>query len=138
VTEPRYAIGELASRGGVSRRTVRYYVQEGLLPSPFGVGRGDHYGPQHLERLLRIKAMQEAGLELQEIREAIEGGTRVPPEPNPAPALEPWRRITLSPGVELHVAQDVALPPRARLRELAEWCRQHFTTARHSKEERDA
>jgi hypothetical protein len=52
--------------------------------------------------------------------------------------LEPWHRITLAPGVELHIAQDVALPPPARLRELAEWCRQHFTTARQSKEDSDA
>jgi len=138
VTEPRYAIGELAFRGGVSRRTVRYYVQEGLLPSPFGVGRGDHYGPQHLERLLRIKTMQEAGLGLQEIREAFAAGKSPAADPTPVVRLEPWRRIVVSPGVELHIAQDVALPPPARLRELAEWCRQHFTTVRTSKEENDA
>ena len=38
----RYNIDELADLGGVSRRTVRYYVQEGLLPAPLGVGRGRH------------------------------------------------------------------------------------------------
>ena len=32
--EGRYDIDELADLGGVSRRTVRYYVQEGLLPAP--------------------------------------------------------------------------------------------------------
>ena len=57
----RYAIGDLADLGGVSRRTVRYYVQEGLLPAPFGVGRGNHYGPEHLDQLLRVKALQEWG-----------------------------------------------------------------------------
>ncbi len=59
--EPRYAIGDLADLGGVSRRTVRYYVQEGLLPTPFGVGRGNHYGPEHLDRLLRVKALRKPG-----------------------------------------------------------------------------
>ena len=65
---PRYAIGDLAELGGVSRRTVRYYVQENLLPAPLGVGRGNHYGPAHLDRLLKVKALQEAGRSLDEIR----------------------------------------------------------------------
>ncbi|MBA2355458.1 MAG: MerR family DNA-binding transcriptional regulator, partial [Acidobacteria bacterium] len=39
-----YAIGDLAALGGVSRRTVRYYVQGGLIPPPEGLGRGNHYG----------------------------------------------------------------------------------------------
>ena len=71
--EPRYAIGDLADLGGVSRRTVRYYVQEGLLPTPFGVGRGNHYGPEHLNQLLRVKALQEAGRTLDEIRRTLNG-----------------------------------------------------------------
>src|SRR6478609_8886644 len=67
---PRYAIGDLADLGGVSRRTVRYYVQEGLLPAPLGLGRGNHYTREHLDQLLRVKAMQEAGHTLDEIKSA--------------------------------------------------------------------
>jgi DNA-binding transcriptional MerR regulator len=37
-----YAIGDLAELAGVSRRTIRYYVQEGLVPAPLGLGRGSH------------------------------------------------------------------------------------------------
>ena len=70
--EPRYAIGDLADLGGVSRRTVRYYVQENLLPPPFGVGRGNHYGRAHLDQLLRVKALQESGRTLDEIRREIQ------------------------------------------------------------------
>ena len=70
--EPRYAIGDLADLGGVSRRTVRYYVQEDLLPPPFGVGRGNHYGRAHLDQLLRVKALQEVGRTLDEIRREIQ------------------------------------------------------------------
>ena len=64
-------VAELADLGGVSRRTVRFYVQEGLLQPPLGVGRGRHYGPEHLKRLLEVKALQEQGRSLSEIREAI-------------------------------------------------------------------
>lgn len=126
----RYAIGELATLGGVSRRTVRYYVQEGLIPPPLGLGRGNHYTPEHLEQLLRVKALQENGQPLVEIRRALD---QAPNRRNVAdakreelPSRSLWRRLTVMPGVELHVASTVRLPPPARLRELAEWCRLHF------------
>jgi DNA-binding transcriptional MerR regulator len=125
----RFSIDELADLGGVSRRTVRYYIQEGLLPPPLGVGRGRHYGQPHLDRLLDVKSLQEAGLSLDEIR----AGRRPQPGGRPAPRspqLFPrstWRRLELAPGVELHVAQDVKLPASGRLEELAEWCRTHLS-----------
>ena len=72
MADERYAVGELADLGGVSRRTVRYYVQEGLIPAPLGVGRGDHYGREHLDRLLQVKALQEAGRSLDEIRQLLD------------------------------------------------------------------
>jgi DNA-binding transcriptional MerR regulator len=145
VDVPRYAIGDLADLGGVSRRTVRYYVQEGLLPAPFGVGRGNHYGPQHLDQLLRVKAMQEAGRTLDEIRRALNGAERgrLPlrakaAEPHAALERTAWRRLTLAPGVELHVSGEVRLPPPGKLSELASWCRQHFASTGRNDEESDA
>jgi DNA-binding transcriptional MerR regulator len=130
----RYAIGDLADRGGVSRRTVRYYVQEGLLPAPLGAGRGSHYGPEHLEQLLRVKAMQEAGRTLDDIRALTAAGTQGPAIGRAAPgaahlARTTWRRIALAAGVELHVAGSVRLPSEDRLQELASWCRHHFPDA---------
>ena len=130
--EARYAIGDLADLGGVSRRTVRYYVQEGLLPAPLGVGRGNHYGPAHLERLLKVKALQEDGRTLDEIRQALNHRSRRTEDPKPPPAPERaiWRRITLAPGVELNVAGDVRLPSPGKLSELADWCRANMSAAR--------
>src|SRR5262245_11949112 len=93
-----YAIGDLADLGGVSRRTVRYYVQEGLLPAPLGLGRGNHYGPAHLEQLLKVKAMQEAGRTLEEIKYALSGTGEHASRSSETPhALDRsvWRRITV-------------------------------------------
>jgi DNA-binding transcriptional MerR regulator len=131
--EPRYAIGDLADLGGVSRRTVRYYVQENLLPPPFGVGRGNHYGRAHLDQLLRVKALQESGRTLDEIRREIQlRGQRanvvVEAAVEPQLSRTLWRRLTLAPGVELHVSRDVRLPAPGRLAELTAWCRLNFTT----------
>jgi DNA-binding transcriptional MerR regulator len=132
--ETRYAIGDLADLGGVSRRTVRYYVQEGLLPTPFGVGRGNHYGPEHLEELRRVKALQESGQTLDEIRRALndhEGSHRealrsAPLLEHDPVAREVWWHLTLAPGVELHVAGEVRLPSAGKLAELVNWCRQNL------------
>jgi DNA-binding transcriptional MerR regulator len=132
--EPRYGIEELASLGGVTRRTVRYYVQEGLIPAPLGVGRGRHYGPEHLARLLEVKSLQEAGRSLEDIRRIPAGNANAPaPRPDVGGLAAPpgfersfWRRLAVSPGIELHVAGELALPSPQRLEELAQWCRKYF------------
>ncbi len=67
-----YDLPELATRSGVSIRTVRYYIQQGLLPSPETRGPGAHYTEEHLDRLLRIKRLQRDHLPLAEIRRILE------------------------------------------------------------------
>jgi DNA-binding transcriptional MerR regulator len=127
MSDALFAIGELADLGGISRRTVRYYVQEGLLPPPLGLGRGNHYGREHLDRLLQLKALQEGGRSLDEIRQLLgQKPSTGPPVPAPPLPRTAWRRIELAPGVELHVNEGVRLPPPGRLHELAAWCRQYF------------
>lgn len=102
--EPRrYAIAELAELAGVSRRTVRYYVVEGLLPAPEGTGRGDHYTEAHLERLVRIRQLQENGVPLAEIREELDGrAARTPSRGAPVTASS-WARLRLADDLEMHI-----------------------------------
>jgi DNA-binding transcriptional MerR regulator len=131
MTDTRYAIGDLAELADVSRRTVRYYVQEGLLPAPLGVGRGNHYGREHLDQLLKVKALQEAGHTLEEIRRVLDGRRRelarsAEAALPPLPERTIYRRLNLAPGVDMHVAGNVRLPSSGKLAELATWCRTHF------------
>ncbi len=52
-------IDELARRAGVPTRTIRYYTQQGLLPSPKLRGRVGFYDESHVDRLRLIKELQE-------------------------------------------------------------------------------
>jgi DNA-binding transcriptional MerR regulator len=53
-----WRIDELAQRAGIPVDTIRYYQREGVLPSGERSGRSHRYGPDHLERLERIRALQ--------------------------------------------------------------------------------
>jgi DNA-binding transcriptional MerR regulator len=63
-----YTAAELAHAAGVPLRTVRYYVQEGLIDRPEGRGRGAHFTERHLHQLQRARAYQFAGLDNASIR----------------------------------------------------------------------
>ncbi len=69
----RLSLGELAGAAGVSVRTVRYYVAEGLLPPPAATGPGRHYRAAHLNRLRLIGRLKAAYLPLREIRRRLAG-----------------------------------------------------------------
>jgi len=60
VATTNYKLEELAREGGTSPRTVRYYVQRGLLPAPAFKGKDTGYAHEHLVRLRAIKRLQEA------------------------------------------------------------------------------
>lgn len=65
-------LDELCDLAGVTIRTVRYYISEGLLPPPGGHGTTAHYTREHLDRLTMIGAMKERFLPLKEIRRALD------------------------------------------------------------------
>jgi len=66
-----FDLNDLCQNGGVTARTVRYYIQQGLLPSP-GLGVGARYSEGHLARLRLIRRLQADHLPLAEIRRRLE------------------------------------------------------------------
>ncbi len=106
-----FKLDDLAAAAGVSRRTVRYYVQRGLLPAPPFRGRDTVYTEAHLLRLQAIRRLQEQYLPLDAIQAELERRApdevlRAPPRPTPAPVLpERWLRVPLGPGLELLAAE---------------------------------
>ncbi|NOP96900.1 MerR family transcriptional regulator [Mycolicibacterium fortuitum] len=55
-------IGELARRTGVSRRSLRYYEEQGLLASDRTPGGQREYSEQAVDRVMRIQELYAAGL----------------------------------------------------------------------------
>lgn len=62
------SIDELAEQVGVSIRTIRYYISEGLLPGPESRGKSAQYGMEHLVRLRLIRQLVDERLPLRDIR----------------------------------------------------------------------
>ena len=71
--ETTLTLAEMTRAAGVSVRTVRYYIAEGLLPPPLGAGRGSVYTRGHLDRLRLIANLKTAYLPLKEIRQRLAG-----------------------------------------------------------------
>jgi DNA-binding transcriptional MerR regulator len=67
-----WRIDELAQRAGIAVDTIRYYQREGVLPTGARNGRTLRYGPEHLERLERIRALQARRFSLAAIRALLE------------------------------------------------------------------
>lgn len=70
---PQLSLAELTDRAGVTVRTVRYYIAEGLLPPPLTAGRQSTYTEGHLDRLRLIARLKDAYLPLREIRRRLAG-----------------------------------------------------------------
>ena len=112
--ETRYGIAELAEAGEVNRRTVRYYVQRGVIPAPLGTGRGRHYTSEHLDALLRARRLQEAGVPLAEIQapekvSRLERDTRSETSTDSPLGGRRCRRFRVADGVELTVDESTVI-----------------------------
>lgn len=80
-------IGELASRAGVSVRSVRYYEEQGLLASTRSPSGQRHYTDQEVERVAFIQRLYAAGLSSRTIHELLPC-VDAPSEVNSDAALE--------------------------------------------------
>ena len=68
-----YRIEQLARASGMAVDTIRFYQGKGLLEAPRRDGRVTWYGDGHLERLRRIRELQQRGFTLTVIRRFLEG-----------------------------------------------------------------
>jgi len=67
-----YDLAGLCEAADVTVRTVRYYIQQGLLPGPSARGPNARYGTGHLDRLRLIRRLQAEDAPLAKIRLMLE------------------------------------------------------------------
>lgn len=72
-SEATLRVEDLARSADVSVDTIRFYQKRRLLPPPTRRGRIAWYGPEHEERLARIRELQQRGFSLALIRRMLDG-----------------------------------------------------------------
>jgi DNA-binding transcriptional MerR regulator len=144
-----YDIQELTNQTGVSRRTIYFYVQQGLLPPPQGAGLAAHYTENHLLRLRLIPILRQQGLRLDEIRQKFQAmsteelrqavqTTAQPPAARARPGLpvlpgilpgwdqQRYTHYSLPGGITLAVPESASPADRQRVDLLLQAARQIF------------
>ena len=97
-----YPLTDLCVLADLPIRTVRYYVQIGLVDRPEGGTRAARYGAQHLEQLLLIKKWTSSGVSLERIRELLHGAPPpAPPRARPVGTVSVCSHLTIAEGVEV-------------------------------------
>jgi DNA-binding transcriptional MerR regulator len=100
-------MADLERETGVSARTIRYYIAEGLLQPAYGRGPSAVYDADHLLRLRYIQLLKEERIPLGTIKEKMNELTseeialalKVELEPE----AESWRHYRLHPDLQVHV-----------------------------------
>ncbi len=104
-----YRIEQLARTAGVAVDTIRFYQGKGLLDAPRRDGRVTWYGENHVERLRRIKELQQQGFTLTVIQRFLSGELEPSDEALVAAVTHPSAPQTLTLG-ELAERSGVAEP----------------------------
>lgn len=119
MTHP-HTLSELCALVDMPIRTVRYYVQQGLVDRPEGETRAARYGQKHLDQLLLIKKWTASGLSLDRIRELLAGVTpEVPARSKRRGTIEVVSRLHIADGVELVIEPSRAGLTPEQVRELS-------------------
>lgn len=112
-----FTLDELCALVELPRRTVRYYIQLGLVDRPEGETRAARYGPRHVEQLLAIRKWTDAGVSLERIRDLLSGAPPpVAPRPRGPGTVEVWSHLVVADGIEITLEPSLAglTPEQAR------------------------
>jgi DNA-binding transcriptional MerR regulator len=104
-----FSLDELCTLTDLPKRTVRYYMQMGLVDRPIGETRAAHYLSAHLDQLLKVKQLTDAGISLERIAD-IQNGEElpVPPKPRKPGDIQVKSHIHVAPGIELQISPEEA------------------------------
>ncbi len=107
-------MSDLCDMTGLTKRTIRYYVHEGLVEPPSGRGRGGFYSDTQLSQLLQIKSLREKGMNLMAIMEYLRAGKAL----DIRHTRDVWVKDEILPGFEISVRRDIELKQRKNIFEI--------------------
>jgi DNA-binding transcriptional MerR regulator len=125
----KYSLDELCLLVEMKKRTIRFYIQKGLVDRPIGVtGKGAYYTDVHLHQLLTVRKWKEAGLSLEGIKEVLlvesditrTKKTAILARAEKKGSVEVWSHLHISDGVELHINPETAGLTPEKLKKLAQ------------------
>lgn len=110
----RFSIDDLSRLTGLTVRTIRFYIQMGLVDRPEGQKRASFYTPVHLEQLLRVKRLVAEGRSLESIRALMQDDDeKVMPSAPVSGEITVCSHVHLAEGIELVIDPERAgLDPR--------------------------
>jgi len=139
INEKKYSLDELCSLTDISKRTIRFYMGQGLVDRGEGQKKGAYYLEKHLRQLLEVKKWQKAGLSLERIKEIIsdkKSAPLIPPVRIQQPgSIEVWSHLMISDGISLQIEPNRAGLTPEKSRELANKVMQFYTELKQEKGE---
>ncbi|MFN8671582.1 MAG: MerR family transcriptional regulator [Candidatus Sericytochromatia bacterium] len=110
-----YNIELLAKLSEISKRTIRYYIEKGLLEPPLGTCRASYYTEEHLHRLEDIKRWANQGVPLTQIKSILDGNSpTIEVNIEHVICTHTWERLNVWDGVELHFRTNYLKPEELR------------------------
>jgi DNA-binding transcriptional MerR regulator len=111
----RFSMHDLVESSGLSERTIRYYITQGLIAPALGRGRARYFTPDHLEQLERAATLRAQRHSIEEIRDRLASQA----VPHPATSQR-WERAPLHATLELHLREDAPQAVRELARRIVE------------------
>ena len=106
-TSHGYSMQQLTEVSELPKRTIRYYIQKGLVNRPNGAKKNATYTSVHLEQLLKIKMWKAAGINLERISHLLSHSSSEQETQRPGD-VQVVCRIFISPGVYLDINRETS------------------------------
>jgi DNA-binding transcriptional MerR regulator len=103
-----FTLEQLSALTDLPLRTIRYYIQLGIVDRHEGDRKHARYTQKHLDQVLQVRAMADQGTPLERIKQLIHGISTPPPPPKAAGDISVISKVFVAPGVDLHLEPQIA------------------------------
>lgn len=106
--ESTFSLEQLSALTDLPLRTIRYYIQLGLVERHEGDRKHARYTQKHIDQVLQVRSLADQGTPLERIKQLIHGISTPPPPPKSAGDISVISKVFVAPGVELHLEPQTA------------------------------